>query len=177
MRRVPLPSSPHIEYGTRQLCFWLSFRPLHIADFMTLFRGICMMLLCLLAVNPLLSAKAKPAGFSAPDPDYISALAAANRFLHAWQTQDHEIGVLMLTDAAKHRIAEDGLQKFLSPRATAQQAFEINRGKKLKVGRYVFPVVLFQANSGSPRKPQHPRYSQIVVIRTGKDDWAIDKLP
>jgi hypothetical protein len=23
----------------------------------------------------------------------------------------------------------------------------------------------------------HPRFSQIVVVNTGKDDWAIDKLP
>ena len=32
------------------------------------------------------------------DRDYVSALSAANRFLQAWQTQDHEAGLLLLTD-------------------------------------------------------------------------------
>ena len=30
------------------------------------------------------------------DPAYSSALAAANRFLHAWQNEDHESGIVML---------------------------------------------------------------------------------
>lgn len=110
------------------------------------------------------------------DPDYVSALAAANRFLHAWQTQDHETGLIMLTDVAKHQISEDRLLAFFSSGTGAQPAFEINRGKKLKAGRYSFPVVLFDAGS-SARKSHSPRYSQIIVVRTGKDDWAIDKLP
>ena len=44
--------------------------------------------------------------------EYVEALAAANRFLHAWQSQDHEGGLLMLTDEAKRRASEDRLQKF-----------------------------------------------------------------
>jgi hypothetical protein len=107
------------------------------------------------------------------DPDYVSALAASNRFLHAWQTQDHETGVVMLTDVAKRHTSVDHLETFFSSEPAAQPAFEINRGKKLKAGRYAFPVVLFDVVSGA----RQSRHSRIIVVRTGKDDWAIDKLP
>jgi hypothetical protein len=135
-------------------------------------RGL---LLCLLAVTPSLSAKANSSPSTAADPDYVSALAAANRFLHAWQNQDHETGLLMLTNAAKHYTSEDRLQQFFSLGPATQQAFEISRGKKLKPGRYAFPVALFEIRED--QRWIHPRFSQIIVIRTGKDDWAIDKLP
>ncbi len=131
--------------------------------------GIAFSILC----SPQFSAKTNtPTG----DPNYVFALAAANRFLRAWQTQDHETGLVMLTDAAKHHTSEDRLQTFFSSESAAQPAFEINRGKKLKAGRYSFPVVLFDVASAS-RKSHYPRHSQIVVVKTGKDDWAIDKLP
>ena len=48
------------------------------------------------------------------DPGYISALSAANRFLQAWQNQDHETGLLMLTDDAKQHSSEEGLEAFFS---------------------------------------------------------------
>ena len=139
------------------------------------FRLIRGLLLCLLAVSPSLSAEAKPSSSSAADPDYVSALAAANRLLHAWQSRDHETGLLMLTDAAKHRTSEDRLQQFFSPGPATHRAFEISRGKKLKPGRYTFPVALFEIRED--QRWIYPRFSQIIVIRTGKDDWAIDKLP
>ena len=82
----------------------------------------------------------------------------------------------MLTDTAKQQTSEDRLRAFFSPGPAVQQAFEVNRGKRLKDGRYSFPVVLFEVKPGT-RKSQYPRYSQIVVVRTGADDWAIDKLP
>jgi hypothetical protein len=112
----------------------------------------------------------------ASDPEYVAALAAANRFLHAWQVQDHETGVLMLTDAAKRQTSEDHLERFFSPAQSTEEGFEITRGKKLTNGRYAFPVALWQTALGKDRK-LHPRYSEIVVVRTGKDEWAIDKLP
>jgi hypothetical protein len=131
--------------------------------------GIAFSTLC----SPQFSAKTNTPN---ADPNYVFALAAANRFLRAWQTQDHETGLVMLTDAAKHHTSEDRLQTFFSSESAAQPAFEINRGKKLKAGRYSFPVVLFDVAS-APRKLQYPRHSHIVVVKTGKDDWAIDKLP
>jgi len=78
----------------------------------------------------------------------------------------------MLTDAAKEHISVDQLQEFFSPGAEA--AYEINRGKKLQDGRYVFPVALFEIADGQRVRP---RFSRMVVVRTGKDDWAVDRLP
>jgi hypothetical protein len=110
----------------------------------------------------------------APDPGYASALAAANRFLQAWQNQDHETGLLMLTDVAKQNSSEDRLEVFFASGRDA--AYEIARGKKLKAGCYAFPVALFSSASGTSNSTR-PQRSQIVVVRAGKDEWAIDKLP
>jgi hypothetical protein len=109
-----------------------------------------------------------------PDPEYTPALAAANRFLQAWQNQDHETGLLMLTDIAKQNSSEDRMELFFSSGHDA--AYEIARGKKLKSGRYAFPVALFASHS-DPGKASRPQRSEIVVVRAGKDEWAIDKLP
>src|SRR5579864_6338734 len=104
------------------------------------------------------------------DPAYGPALAAANRFLHAWQTQDHETGIMMLTDSAREHASREQLQEFFS--SGPEAAFEIQRGKRLDTAEYVFPVVLFDQSS-SPR----PHVCRIVVVKAGKDDWAVDKLP
>jgi hypothetical protein len=103
------------------------------------------------------------------DPQYSSALAAANRFLQAWETQDHETAVMMLSDVARQHSSPELLQAFFSPQA--QAAYEIGRGRRTNSGEYVFPVVLFGMTQA------HPRYCTIVVTHSGKDDWAIDKLP
>jgi hypothetical protein len=111
---------------------------------------------------------------SRSDRGYVSALAAANRFLQAWQNQDHETGLLMLTDAAKQHSSEDRTESFFSSGADA--AYEIARGRKMKGGRYAFPVTLFPFHSGTT-KSDRPQKSAIVVVRTGKDEWSIDRLP
>ncbi len=119
------------------------------------------------------SAKTK---FSAGGADYVAALASADRFLHAWQTQDQETGLLMLTDNARQRTSEDRLRSFFAPPTDTQQGYEISRGKKLALGHYTFPVTLF-VSSPEGSGEIHRRVSQIVVVKTGKNDWGIDKLP
>lgn len=104
------------------------------------------------------------------DPAYAAALAAANRFLHAWQTQDHETGIMMLTDAAREHASRERLQEFFSPGADA--AFEIQRGRHVN-GEYVFPVVLF----GLSESDAHAHAGSVVITKLGKEDWAVDKLP
>jgi hypothetical protein len=104
------------------------------------------------------------------DPIYSSALAAANRFLQAWQTQDHESGIIMLTDSARQQTSPESLQSFFSP--GAQAAYEIAHGRRISSGGYSFPVVLFGVSANSP-----PHYGKIVVTRDGKDEWAIDRVP
>ena len=105
------------------------------------------------------------------DPSYSTALATANRFLHAWQTQDHEAGIMMLSDTARERTSLDQLQAFFSP--SEQAAFEIQRGSRINGGEYVFPVVLF----GIEESEQRPHTCKIVIMRTSKGDWVVGKLP
>jgi len=74
-----------------------------------------------------------------PDPGYVFALAAANHFLHAWQTGDVENGMVQLSDGIRHSQSADKLEQFFS--SGTERAFEITRGSGHH-GRYSFPVVL-----------------------------------
>ena len=125
-------------------------------------------LVVLLLCSSSLMARVPKGGARALDPAYGPALAAANRFLHAWQTQDHETGIMMLTDSARQHASREQLQEFFSSGADA--AFEIQRGKRLNEAGFVFPVVLFDTAS-SP----HPHFCRIIIVKAGK--WAVDKLP
>lgn len=109
----------------------------------------------------------------AADPDYLFALGAADHFLQAWETRDYEAGVVMLTDAAKQNISENQLDGFFAAEKQATRAFEVAHGKRLQAGKYEFPVALLEGRGRNPA----PRYSRIVVIREGKNDWVIDRLP
>jgi hypothetical protein len=124
-----------------------------------------------LAVPSSARAKAARHSIAAVDPDYISALTTANRFLQAWQAHDQETGLLLLSDAAKRQTSADNLEAFFSSR---QSAYEITHGRKMDANRYSFSVVLFQVQEGA--RARHC-YSELVVRRTGKKDWAIDTLP
>jgi hypothetical protein len=76
----------------------------------------------------------------------------------------------MLTDSAREHASREQLQDFFS--SGPEAAFEIQRGKRLNAGEYSFPVVLFNPSS-SPL----PHVCKIVVVKAGKDDWVVDKLP
>jgi len=112
-----------------------------------------------------------PARTSAAGTDYIHALAAADRFLQAWQGEDVETGTVLLTSHAKARIDRDELDRLFTN--SAPGAYEIERGKVLRRGCYEFPIVLL---SGSAKKLKR-HFSSIVVLNTGHNDWAVDKLP
>jgi hypothetical protein len=113
------------------------------------------------------------AAHPALDDDYVSALTVANRFLQAWQNHDQETVVLLLTNAAKQRCSEDHLDNFLS---SGSQAYEVGRGRKLPGGRYAFPITIF-APLSSDARPARPRYTELIIAKTTKNDWAVDKLP
>ena len=104
--------------------------------------------------------------------DYASALAAADHFLQAWQSADPENGIALLTSRTKQAASTDTIEKFFSN--SAASAFEIGRGKLLARGRYEFPVVLLDT---SKTNHSRRRSSTIIVLHSGGDDWAIDKLP
>jgi len=132
--------------------------------------AVVVLFLCLIA-SQLLAHRSKKPLHPKADPAYSSALAAANRFLHAWQTQDHETGIVMLSDAAREHVSPEQLQEFFSPSEVA--AFEIEHGRKLNARSYLFPVVLFGMTGGH----EPPHACNVVLTRSGKDDWAVEKLP
>jgi len=121
-----------------------------------------------LLLSPL-SARTAPA--PALDSGYVSALAAADRFLQAWQGGDVESGMVLLSGHAKEKVTTDVVEKFFSN--SGPSGYEIGRGKQLKRGRYEFPVVLVSVLKNRARR----KFSSIVIVDTGKNDWAVDKLP
>jgi hypothetical protein len=107
---------------------------------------------------------------AAEDPGYVLALATANRFLHAWQTGDLEAGMVLLSDHVRRSRNPDEIEQFFS--GGADRAFEISHGKGNR-GRCRFPVVLV---TGEGRQI-HRKFSEIILVNTGKNDWAVDTLP
>lgn len=77
----------------------------------------------------------------------------------------------MLSDSARQNVSPDKLQTFFSPGPDA--AYEIARGKRLRSATFEFPAILF----GASVAPSHPHACTVIVTRTGKSEWAIDKLP
>jgi len=104
------------------------------------------------------------------DPGYVLALGAANHFLHAWQTGDVETGMVLLSDGLRHTQSADKLEEFFS-NATAR-AFEITRGHGHQ-GLYSFPVVLVTLRASRVVR----KFSEIILVEAGKNDWVVDKLP
>jgi hypothetical protein len=118
---------------------------------------------------PLLAGKTRPA--SSLDSGYVSALAAADHFLQAWQSGDREQGMALLTSHAKKVSSTETVERFFS--GSTASAYEVGRGKWLKRGRYEFPVVLVTPAKNKPRC----RFLSVVIVNTGNNDWAVDKLP
>ena len=145
-------------------------------NFSTLIRIVVASLL-LLALSPA-PAPAKSRVSPPPvDQDYVVALAAADCFLHAWQTEDEEAGILMLTDRLKQRSSEDAVHDFFTGPESKRTSYEIGRGRKLSAGRYEFPVALFLSPSQNGPRWTRPQASALIVVRSGRADWAIDRLP
>jgi hypothetical protein len=134
------------------------------------YRRLLFILIFSLLLQPV-SAKTKPA--PGLDSGYLPALAATDHLLQAWQSGDVESGMALLTTHAKEAATTDEVEKFFANPGPA--AYEIERGKLLKRGRYEFPVVLVTGDSKKPHFRR--RFSSIVVVNTGNNDWAVDKLP
>jgi hypothetical protein len=121
-------------------------------------------------------ARSKSRGPRPPlDSDYISALAAANHFLQAWQMHDEETAVLLLTNAAKQHCSEERLDSFFA--SDSQAAYEIGRGKRLKTGRFLFPVTILAGAHSTLSGSSRPHHTKLIVTRTENGEWGVDKLP
>ena len=119
------------------------------------------------AAQPRASAKAEQL-----TAEYASALLAADHFLQAWQSGDAETGVALLSSRAKRTATSDGIERFFSN--SEPTAYEIGRGKLVR-GRYEFPVVLVSADPKNNHSRR--RFSTIIVLHSGGNDWTVDKLP
>ena len=104
------------------------------------------------------------------DPGYVLALAAADRFLQAWQMGDIENGTVQLSDRVRRSENADKVEQFFSD--AKDRAFEITRGNG-QPGRYHFPVVMVWTQGSRITR----RVSELVLVETGKNDWVVDKLP
>lgn len=78
----------------------------------------------------------------------------------------------LLTTHAKQSTTSDEIEKFFS--SPGISSYEITRGKLLHRGRYAFSVALVEMD---PQQHARRHFSSIVVINTGNNDWAVDKLP
>lgn len=106
------------------------------------------------------------------DAGYAFALAAANHFLHAWQTGDFESGMVLLSDGLRHSQNADQMEVFFSNAGVKIRSYEIATGHG-RPGHYTFPIVLV-----TPRGEYLTRKSSgITLIEAGKNDWVVDKLP
>ena len=132
----------------------------------------CLFLLTIFLTTPVWTrSHGHPAKQENPsDPGYVFALAAANHFLHAWQTGDVENGMVLLGDRVRNSQNADKLEHFFSN--GTDRAFEITRGHGHH-GLYSFPIVLVTLRGSHVTR----RFSEITLIETGKNDWVVDKLP
>src|SRR5208282_6025287 len=71
------------------------------------------------------------------DAGYVFALAAANHFLHAWQTGDLESGMVLLSDGLRHSQSADQMEDFFSNAGAKIRSFEITTGHG-HPGHYTF---------------------------------------
>lgn len=106
------------------------------------------------------------------DAGYVFALAAANHFLHAWQTGDLESGMVLLSDGLRHSQNADQMEDFFSNAKTKIRSYEITVGHG-NPGRYTFPIVLVTPKGNHLTR----KFSEITLIEAGKNDWVVDKLP
>jgi hypothetical protein len=72
----------------------------------------------------------------------------------------------------KQAASRENLNKLFANQEPA--GYEITRGKLVKRGQYEFPVVLVDRSQATHIRR---RFSSIVVVDTGNNDWAVDKLP
>jgi len=78
--------------------------------------------------------------------------------------------MVLLSDNVRRSQNADTLEDLFS--SVSDRAYEIGRGQG-HPGRYHFPVVLVTKTGGGLRRV----FSEIIVVNTGKNDWAVDKLP
>jgi hypothetical protein len=99
------------------------------------------LVLLLLTIAAPLTARTRAApARSAVDQEYIAALATANRFLQAWQSQDQETGILLLSDKVKGQTAESTCNRSSHVPTTRKRLTKSAAGENSKQAGTFFPL-------------------------------------
>jgi len=100
--------------------------------------------------------------------------------MYAWQAGELGNGMALLSDGIRRAQTAGEIERFFS--VETDRAFEIGKGIRNR-GRYSFPVVLVSLKASSASDPAAEakavsrRSSNIVLVKTGNNDWVVDKLP
>ncbi len=111
-----------------------------------------------------------------PSADFLNALQTANAFLGAWVSRDVERGIQLISERLRAEVADESwLRQFLAGLSNPHhQAFEIGRGRRKGLGRYSFPVILYELYTGEQKGTAYP--GTLEIAREGHV-WRVDRLP
>ena len=105
----------------------------------------------------------------------MSALAVADRFLQAnWQAQDQEQALLLLQTRPSIAFRSRNWKRSFRPRRQPCRHSTSIMGKGWPGVDIPSP---WRCMKFHPGKDCVKVFTTIVVTRTGKNDWAVDKLP
>lgn len=100
------------------------------------------------------------------------ALGVADKFMQAWHAADVESGTALLSTSARKHLTSDALEDYFTGHESA--AYEISHGKLIKRGVYEFPVTLITTTT---KQGVRRRFSKVLIVQAGNNDWVVDKLP
>ena len=120
----------------------------------------------------------RPAAAETGDADYISALATANVFCHAWRDHNYAAGRPMLTVRLIRQYPDARLRDAVAgSRNVRHAAFEISGGRRLGPGRYAFKVRLFYRFTGEVDDRIEHLDAEMVLVLGSKGSWMVDDFP
>jgi len=109
---------------------------------------------------------------------YAPALASANAFCRAWQSQDYLAAKKLFSAALLERHAVGRLVSAVQGATNHKHvAYEISRGRRLEDGRYEFPVRLYVRYTGQMSDRQETIDARVVVVSDAAGLWRLDEIP
>lgn len=113
------------------------------------------------------------------DGNYVFALNAVDRFLHAWLMRDYKQGVKCITKKLKERVSKQELKRFFTGTSNPYHvAYEVVGWKYINDDEIRFNVWLYEYIEGESFSPiRHPEPFYIEAVRVGDEKWLIDTLP
>jgi hypothetical protein len=113
------------------------------------------------------------------DGNYVFALNAVDRFLHAWLVRDYKQGVKYITKELKERASKEELKIFFKGTSNPYHvAYEVVGWKYINDETIRFNVWLYEYIEGESFNPiRHPEPFNIEAVRVEDEKWLINTLP